>query len=64
MVAGALALVGRLPSAPANTCLAAPASDKPAQQQNLGRGRNNCSKLPRAGVVPIVRGRAAAYAVD
>jgi hypothetical protein len=26
----ALALVGRLPSAPANTCLAAPASDKPA----------------------------------
>jgi hypothetical protein len=28
----ALALVGRLPSAPANTCLAARASDKPAQK--------------------------------
>jgi hypothetical protein len=27
-----LALVGRLPSAPANTCLAARASDKPAQK--------------------------------
>ena len=36
----ALALVGRLPAAPANTCVAARASDKPAQKETSSQSTN------------------------
>src|ERR687898_3217817 len=46
----ALAFVGRLPSAPANTCVAARASDKPAHHQT----RKCCSNPLRMRCVVVV----------